>query len=267
MITVNGPAVWVITPWRGKAAECRRRTPWSWSTRGWSPMMRPGWSMISACVGAPWCDHSRADTRALAAQLAARPQAAPRIHLSGCERRCGAPAGDHLDLVAPTPTEVDEAFAGALGHAWTCRPLRAMSTSVTRRKSTAGRSRRSAPRPTSPDCRWMPSGRRPDDPREPMISTFPGRCCSMINSPPGPRSGTARRSSPMRRCWPLLRHPITASGPQRRLLPAHRPAGDGAGLGWHTTRSAAAVSLWASVLKVQWWPSATRRRHSSTCSS
>jgi precorrin-3B synthase len=75
------------------------------------------WTMISACVGAPWCSQGRADTRSLAAQLAARPRALPRTHLSGCERRCGAPPGDHLDLVAPTPIEAEVAIAGVLSHA------------------------------------------------------------------------------------------------------------------------------------------------------
>jgi len=60
------------------------------------------WSAISACVGAPSCQKSLIDTRAYAMRLAEFGHALPRTHISGCERRCGAPAGAHHDLVAPT---------------------------------------------------------------------------------------------------------------------------------------------------------------------
>jgi len=59
------------------------------------------WSAISACVGAPSCQKSLIDTRAYATRLAESGHALPRTHISGCERRCGAPTGAHHDLVAP----------------------------------------------------------------------------------------------------------------------------------------------------------------------
>jgi precorrin-3B synthase len=59
------------------------------------------WSAISACVGAPSCQSSLIDTRAYATALAQSGSSLPRTHISGCDRRCGAPAGDHQDLVAP----------------------------------------------------------------------------------------------------------------------------------------------------------------------
>ena len=59
------------------------------------------WSAISACVGAPSCQSSLIDTRAYATALAQSGSPPPRTHISGCERRCGAPTGDHQDLVAP----------------------------------------------------------------------------------------------------------------------------------------------------------------------
>jgi precorrin-3B synthase len=59
------------------------------------------WSAISACVGAPSCQQSLINTRAYAAALARSGSPLSRTHISGCERRCGAPAVDHLDLVAP----------------------------------------------------------------------------------------------------------------------------------------------------------------------
>ena len=116
VITVSGPGPLVITPWRGMVLpNSADRLP-ELVAAGLVADDASAWSMISACVGAPWCHQSRADTRMLAAQLAARTPLA-RTHLSGCERRCGAPAGDHLDLVAPTPMELDEAIAGVLSHA------------------------------------------------------------------------------------------------------------------------------------------------------
>ena len=59
------------------------------------------WSAISACVGAPSCQKSLIDTRTYATTLAESGHPLPRTHVSGCERRCGAPAGAHHDLVAP----------------------------------------------------------------------------------------------------------------------------------------------------------------------
>ena len=70
------------------------------------------WSQLSACVGAPGCARSRVDTTALASALVGRGSPLPRTHLSGCERRCGAPTGDHLDLVAPTLAEAVRAVGG-----------------------------------------------------------------------------------------------------------------------------------------------------------
>ena len=60
------------------------------------------WSAISACVGAPFCHSALINTRAYATALAHSGPRLPRTHVSGCERRCGAPAGVHVDLVAPT---------------------------------------------------------------------------------------------------------------------------------------------------------------------
>jgi precorrin-3B synthase len=59
------------------------------------------WSAISACVGAPSCQKSLINTRAYATTLARFGSLPRRTHISGCERCCGAPAGDHIDLVVP----------------------------------------------------------------------------------------------------------------------------------------------------------------------
>ena len=64
------------------------------------------WSAISACVGAPHCANSLISTRAYATALATAGSPLPRTHISGCERRCGAPTADHRDLVAPRDAEL-----------------------------------------------------------------------------------------------------------------------------------------------------------------
>lgn len=51
---------------------------------------------VSACIGRPGCAKSRADVRADAARIGRT----PRVHVSGCERRCGKPAQEHVDVLA-----------------------------------------------------------------------------------------------------------------------------------------------------------------------
>ena len=57
--------------------------------------------VCTACVGAPSCQKSLINTRGYAAALAQSGSPLQRTHISGCERRCGAPAEPHQDLVAP----------------------------------------------------------------------------------------------------------------------------------------------------------------------
>ena len=64
------------------------------------------WPAISACIGAPYCANSLISTRAYATALARSGSRLRRTHISGCERRCGAPTGDHHDLVAPGDIEL-----------------------------------------------------------------------------------------------------------------------------------------------------------------
>ncbi|MGA6164833.1 precorrin-3B synthase [Amycolatopsis magusensis] len=55
---------------------------------------------LSACIGSPGCAKSHADVRADASRVAAALPVSLRAHFSGCERRCGRPRGDHVDVVA-----------------------------------------------------------------------------------------------------------------------------------------------------------------------
>ncbi|SFP17527.1 precorrin-3B synthase [Geodermatophilus dictyosporus] len=60
------------------------------------------WVRVTACAGRPGCARSLADVRADAAAAVAAgtvPDGA-RLHWAGCERRCGRPRGDVLDVVA-----------------------------------------------------------------------------------------------------------------------------------------------------------------------
>jgi precorrin-3B synthase len=88
----------VITPWRSVViAEATRSLP---ALREAGLALDPAspWSKITACVGSPGCAKSLIDTRAAAADLARRSPKRP-VHISGCERRCGAPATAHDELV------------------------------------------------------------------------------------------------------------------------------------------------------------------------
>jgi precorrin-3B synthase len=55
---------------------------------------------VSACIGHPGCAKSRADVRADAGKVLSGLPARLRAHFAGCERRCGKPAGQYVDVVA-----------------------------------------------------------------------------------------------------------------------------------------------------------------------
>jgi precorrin-3B synthase len=54
---------------------------------------------LSACTGRPGCAKALADVRADALAAIGRLPGG-RVHVSGCERRCGAPRGPHVDALA-----------------------------------------------------------------------------------------------------------------------------------------------------------------------
>jgi precorrin-3B synthase len=64
---------------------------------------RSAWLNVTACAGLPGCAKSRADVRADAAAAVAGgtlPADGARQHWAGCERRCGRPRGDVVDVIA-----------------------------------------------------------------------------------------------------------------------------------------------------------------------
>lgn len=57
------------------------------------------WAGVGACVGQPGCAKSLADVRAQARAAVGPPGRLP-VYWSGCERRCGHPRGEWIDVVA-----------------------------------------------------------------------------------------------------------------------------------------------------------------------
>jgi precorrin-3B synthase len=102
----GGPVV--VTPWRSLVLPDAAPARAALASAGLVTEPDHAWSQVSACVGSPWCAKGRADTQTLAAALVAAGGPGRRTHLSGCERRCGAPAEPHADLVAPTRVDLAE---------------------------------------------------------------------------------------------------------------------------------------------------------------
>ena len=102
----GGPVV--VTPWRSLVLPDAAPARAALSSAGLVTEPDHAWNQVSACVGSPWCAKGRADTQTLAAALVAAGGPGRRTHLSGCERRCGAPVEPHTDLVAPTRVDLAE---------------------------------------------------------------------------------------------------------------------------------------------------------------
>ncbi|MFE7193384.1 cobalamin biosynthesis protein CobG [Kitasatospora sp. NPDC057541] len=93
-----------LTPWRGAVlpgAPAERLA--ALAAAGLRTRSGTAWDGASACTGLPGCAKSRADVRADAARAL---DGAPAdvgglpVHWSGCERRCGHPAGRRVDVLA-----------------------------------------------------------------------------------------------------------------------------------------------------------------------
>ena len=65
---------------------------------------KSSYNRISACIGAPGCRRTESPTVHLAHDLAVFMQdrpTLPRVHICGCDRQCGRPAGEHVSVVNP----------------------------------------------------------------------------------------------------------------------------------------------------------------------
>lgn len=98
LVSGGGPVV--VTPWRGLVVPGAGRRLADLDAAGFLVADDDPWAQLSACVGAPRCRRARTDTIRVAEALAGLARPLPRTHVSGCDRRCGAPTGDYLDLVA-----------------------------------------------------------------------------------------------------------------------------------------------------------------------
>ncbi len=92
-----GPVV--VTPWRGLVLPDAADRLDDLRAAGLVVDDDSAWTLVTACVGAPWCGNGRVDTQDWARTVVAGAPTA-RTHISGCERRCGAPVRSHVDLVA-----------------------------------------------------------------------------------------------------------------------------------------------------------------------
>ncbi|WP_435856482.1 precorrin-3B synthase [Streptomyces mutomycini] len=93
-----------LTPWRGVVvtgiASDRADSLLS-DLSGAGLITGPGspWAGVGACIGRPGCAKSLADVRAEAG-AAVGPSGRLPVYWSGCERRCGHPHGEWIDVVA-----------------------------------------------------------------------------------------------------------------------------------------------------------------------
>ncbi|WP_030222117.1 precorrin-3B synthase [Streptomyces sp. NRRL WC-3626] len=97
-----------LTPWRGIVVPAPDMTA-SERDAALSRLAATGlvtdpsspWPGVGACIGRPGCGKSHADVRADAARtLAAASGSRLPLYWSGCERRCGHPRGDRVDVIA-----------------------------------------------------------------------------------------------------------------------------------------------------------------------
>lgn len=88
-----------ITPWRSVVLPAMPVGPLEevgLITKADSP-----WNGVTACAGQPGCAKALADVRADAWRVTPRlPRHGRPMHWSGCERRCGKPAGEFVDVLA-----------------------------------------------------------------------------------------------------------------------------------------------------------------------
>lgn len=98
-VSPGGEAAVRVTPWRSvvlPAVADEQLQEVGLVTTPDSP-----WNGVTACAGRPGCSKALADVRGDARRmLQLLPRDGRRAHWSGCERRCGKPAGEFVDVLA-----------------------------------------------------------------------------------------------------------------------------------------------------------------------
>jgi len=103
----------IVTPWRGVVvpdlpADVGDAAALALRAAGLILDEDSPWAGITACTGSPGCAKGKADVRALTWAAVTRigvvDTSANRlpVHVVACERRCGSPAGRHLEVLADT---------------------------------------------------------------------------------------------------------------------------------------------------------------------
>lgn len=102
----------VVTPWRALLVEGGAEHAGTLAASGLITTSQSTWVRLSACPGAPHCARALSETLNLARECAAQlPVEGPRVHLVGCERRCGHPRGENVTVVgARDPADVRDAI-------------------------------------------------------------------------------------------------------------------------------------------------------------
>ena len=97
----SGSGLLVVTPWRGLLVPDLEDDVIGLEAAGFTLDPTSPWRGITACAGAPGCAKAAAATRPVATLLARTSGAgSPDVHVVACGRRCGSPAGDHIEVLA-----------------------------------------------------------------------------------------------------------------------------------------------------------------------
>jgi len=92
-----------VTPWRSIVIEEGAGAAGLLQEAGFTVSADSPWARLSACVGAPSCRRADSSTIDLVKSAVAHlGEEGPRVHVVGCERKCGSPAGAHISVVAPS---------------------------------------------------------------------------------------------------------------------------------------------------------------------
>lgn len=89
-----------LTPWRGVILPGCDGPGADLASAGLITSPASPWLGVGACIGRPGCAKSLADVRADAAAALGPDFSGLPVYWSGCERRCGHPHGDRVDVVA-----------------------------------------------------------------------------------------------------------------------------------------------------------------------
>ena len=103
----------IVTPWHGLVVSDLPMAPSSaevtalaasLTAAGLPSTADSGWIGVTACTGAPGCGRAGGATAPVAARIAASVNAHP-VHVVACERRCGAPAVAHREVLVDSTGE------------------------------------------------------------------------------------------------------------------------------------------------------------------